>query len=101
MATDFDPNSMPDFLQPTLETAPTEPNAAAPTEAVPTTPAVTDSPTPAKPAKPAKVKPPKPPLNVYTVMLMLSMLFLALGSAVLLIELRRYGFEIRPGFRMF
>jgi hypothetical protein len=65
----FDPTSTPDPV-------------AAPTSAEETTP------TPA----PRKL----PTMNVYTWMLVLSLLFLSAGCLFLLLEMRRYGFETRP-----
>jgi len=43
-----------------------------------------------------KPKPPKPPVNVYLWMLVLSFVFLTLGSAFLVTELKRYDFERVP-----
>lgn len=43
-----------------------------------------------------KPKPPKPPANVYLFMLVLSLVFLTLGSVFLVTELKRYNFERVP-----
>ncbi|MFO0820897.1 MAG: hypothetical protein U1A77_23320 [Pirellulales bacterium] len=50
---------------------------------------------------PAKPKPPKPPFSVYTLMLMMCIVFLAVGCVLLVTELQRYNFEIQQGKRLF
>lgn len=39
-------------------------------------------------------------MNMYTVMLLLSFIFLLIGCIALGTELARYGFELRPGFKL-
>lgn len=59
--------------------------------------------TAAKPAdpKPAKPKPPKPPFTVYTLMLILSLVFILIAAAMLVTELRAYNWEIQRGKSLF
>ena len=59
--------------------------------------------TTAKPAdaKPAKPKPSKPPFTVYTLMLILSLVFIVIAAAMLVTELRTYNWEIQRGKSLF
>lgn len=38
----------------------------------------------------------RPPVNVYTAMLVLSFIAIAVGCIVLALDLARYGFDIQP-----
>ena len=51
--------------------------------------------------KSKKPKASRRPMNVYDWMLIFSFLFILIATAALLYELSTYGFEIRPGFRLF
>jgi len=41
-----------------------------------------------------------PGMNMYNVMLILAFIFLLIGSLALFSELARYGYELRPGFKL-
>ena len=92
MASDF-PEPLEEFPA-TLEPVSAETAAAAPAEAAPVE-VVAEKKEPAKPAKR-----PKPPMTIYSWMLVLSLLILTIASVALVVELKRYNFEIRPGFQL-